>query len=123
MLYRTGEVLSFRLHGNPARITQEIKAFEDDQIVFRDFKISPKEISHLYVDKKTRTWFAVRYKYKYLLPIMGAGYIALDAANSGELNRETLIIGGSFIVAGLLAKLLISDAMKIKGQRRLVILK
>jgi hypothetical protein len=122
-IYKTNDVISFRLKGDDSKITGRISGFEDSLIVFQDFKINPKEISHLYVDNKTRTWFIFRYKYQIVLPIVGAGYILLDLLNTGKLNEGTLVVGGSLIGAGLLARLLISDRIKITGRRKLVILR
>lgn len=122
-MYRVGDVISFRLKGNHAKITSQITGFENDYIVFKDYKISPSEISSLYVDNKTKTWFILRYKYKKILLFLGIGYTLLDVLNTGELNHETLVVGVSFTAAGVLAGLLIKDSIKIKGKRKLVILR
>jgi len=119
--YQVGDVISFRLKNDKTKITGTILGFEDSLIVFKDYKVNPKRISSIYVDKKTRTWFAVRYKYKYLLPEIGAGYLLLEWINTGAVDSGDLNFGGSFIAAGILARLLISDRIKIKGKRRLVI--
>jgi len=121
-LYEPGDQLTFRLKGSRTKIFGQILGFEDSLIVFRDFKINPAKISHLYVDAKTRIWFILRYKYSKLLLIAGTGYLFLDAVNSGEFREKTLIISGTLIGAGLLAKIFISERMKIKGRRKLVII-
>ena len=121
-LYKPGDQIAFRLKGDKTKFSGKILGFEDSVIVFQGFKINPKNISSIYVDEKTRIWFVLRYKYARLFLFVGAGYILLDAVNTGEFKRETLIVGGSFIAAGLLAKLLISDRIKIKGRRKLVII-
>jgi len=72
----------------------------------------------LYVDPKTRTWFILRYKYKTGLPIIGFGYALLDFLNTGTLSKETLIFSSVFIAAGLLAKIMISEKIKIKGKKK-----
>jgi hypothetical protein len=51
------------------------------------------------------------------------GYFLIDVINTGYVKKETLVVSGSLIAAGLLAKVLISDKIKIKGKRRLWILK
>jgi hypothetical protein len=56
-----------------------------------------------------------------VLPIAGAGYCLLELVNTGELTRETLIIGGSLIGAGFLLKTIIGERIRIKGKRKLVI--
>jgi hypothetical protein len=47
----------------------------------------------------------------------------LDVINTGELKKETLIVSGTVIGVGLLAKLLISNKIKIRGKTKLRILK
>jgi hypothetical protein len=122
-LYVEGDIISLRLKGKKRKYTDQIIGFQDSIVVFRNYRINPTEISHLYVDDKTKTWFIFRYKYKNVLPIAGAGYILLDLLNTGELKKETLVIGGTFIASGIIAKLLISERIKIKGRRKLVILR
>jgi hypothetical protein len=120
-IYRVGDVISFRVKAEQQKIRGQIIGFEDSLIVFRNYKINPKEITHLYVDKKTISWYILRYKYSRILLFSGAGYLLLDTLNTGELKEETLIISGSLIGAGLLAQLLISKKMKIRGRRKLII--
>jgi hypothetical protein len=121
--YQVGDIISFNLKGDNSKITSQIRGFEDKLIVFSDFNVTPEEVSHIYIDRKTKTWFILRYKYQYVLPIIGFGYALLDFANTGELSKETLLFGSSCIAAGLLAKVLISKKIKIKGKRKLVILR
>jgi hypothetical protein len=120
--YKTGDVISFRVRGDRSKITDQIRGFEDSVMVFLNYKVSPQEISDVYVDDKTRLWYILRYKYERIFLIGGVGYLLIDVVNTGELNKETLIVSGSLIAAGLLAKLLISKRIKIKGKRRLWIL-
>jgi hypothetical protein len=119
--YKTGDRIAFQLKGDKTKHTDLIRGFEDGQILFRDYQIDPREISHLYVDDKTRVWFILRYKYEKLFLLAGAGFLTLELLNTGELNEETLLIGGSLITAGALARLLISKKMRIRGKRRLLI--
>jgi len=105
-----------------AKFTEEILGFEDDLIVFRDFKVYPEDITHLYVDAKTRIWYILRYKYEKIFIIAGIGYLLIDLTNTGKVKEETLIVSGSLVAAGLLAKLLISKKIRIKGRRKLVII-
>eukprot|EP01004_Peranema_trichophorum_P008903 NODE_764_length_2376_cov_41.742565_g653_i0.p3 GENE.NODE_764_length_2376_cov_41.742565_g653_i0~~NODE_764_length_2376_cov_41.742565_g653_i0.p3 ORF type:complete len:157 (-),score=1.33 NODE_764_length_2376_cov_41.742565_g653_i0:1618-2088(-) len=119
--YQVGEIISFRLQGNKSKITRQILGFEDSLIVFRDYRINPNEISDMYVDRKTIRWFILRYKYKNVLPAIGGGYLLLELVNTGEANKNTLVFSGSFIVAGIMAKLFIPNRIKIKGRRKLVI--
>jgi hypothetical protein len=120
--YKAGDVISFRVRGDKSKITDQIRGFEDSVIVFSNYKVSPQEISDVYVDDKTRLWYILRYKYERIFLIGGIGYLLIDVVNTGELNKETVIVSGSLIVAGLLAKLLISKRIKIKGRRRLWII-
>ncbi len=120
-LYNVGDVISFRLKGEKLKITATIRSFEDSAIVFPNFKVNPRDITHLYVDGKTKNWYILRYKYEKMFLIAGVGYPLLELVNQGEVVEETLMIGGSLIAAGLLARWLISDRIKIKGRRRLLI--
>ncbi len=122
VLYRIGDVISFQLEGNENRITDQIRGFEDSLIVFQYFEINPDKITHLYIDDKTRTWYVLRYKYEKILPIAGAGYLFLDLLNTGKLEKNTLVISGSLMAAGLLSRWLISRRIKFKGSRKLMII-
>jgi len=122
VLYEVGETISFNLKGDNSKVTAGIKGFEGDYIVFEDFKINPRDIASMYADAKTRTWFIFRYKYQRILLYIGFGYIIIDFINTGSLSKETLAFGGAFIAAGLLAKIFISQKIKIKGKRKLVVI-
>jgi hypothetical protein len=122
VFYQAGETISFNLKGDNSKIRAEIKGFDGDLIVFQDFKVDPKDVTSIYVDAKTRTWFILRYKYQIVLPIIGFGYMLLDFINTGALSKETVVFGTTFIAAGLLAKILISKRIKIKGRRKLVVI-
>ncbi len=104
-------MISFRLKGDDMKITERILGFEGDSLLVFEglFKVNPKEISAMYVDEKTSTWFIFRYKYSKVLPMAGTGYLLLDAVNTEKLNKSTLITSASLISAGLLAKWLIKD--------------
>jgi hypothetical protein len=119
--YKAGDELSFYREYDRTRITGEILGFEDSVIVFRGYKVHVREISALHIDEKTRWW--LRYKPAQLLLIAGAGYLAIDLINSGELSKETLIISGSAVGAGLLFKLFITNKIKIKRKTKLRIIK
>jgi hypothetical protein len=121
--YEVGDVISFRLKNDKTKVTGKILDFEDSVIVFQGYKINPQRISAIYVDKKTRTWFALRYKYKYLLPEIGAGYLLLEWVNTGSVDTGVLKFSGAFIASGVMARFLISDRIKIKRKRRLVIMR
>jgi hypothetical protein len=121
-LYKQGDVISFKLKNDKSKIAGQIRDFEDSLIVFQGFKVNPNEITHLYVDSKTKVWYILRYKYEKIFLIAGVGYTLLELINQGEMDKETLIVSGSLISAGLLARWLISDKIKIKGRRRLLII-
>ena len=121
--YQAGDEISFRLKGDRRKITDVIRDFEDSLIVFRNYMVNPKEITHLYVDEKTNVWYVLRYKYERLFFFAGGGYLLLDVLNTGQLTEETAVISGCLIGAGILARALISDAIRIKGRKRLYILR
>lgn len=120
--YEVGDVLTFRLHGDLAKISMQIKGFKDSVIVFSGYKVRPEEISHLYVDEKTRVFYILRYKYKALLTITGIGFLTLDTVNSGEFRKESATTGGILLAGGILAKNIIGNTIKIKGRKKLVII-
>jgi hypothetical protein len=121
--YEAGEILTFDLKGDGSKIRAQIKGFEGNLVVFQNFKVSPGEVANIYVDDKTRTWFIFRYKYQRVLPLIGLGYMLLDFINTGSLSKETVVFGSTLIAAGLLAKIFISEKIKIKGRRKLVIIR
>ncbi|MEM9832226.1 MAG: hypothetical protein AAF944_16465 [Bacteroidota bacterium] len=121
VFYEIGDKISFRLKGSKDKIAQKITGFQDSLILFRNYQVNPSSISHLHVDEKTKTWYIMKYKYDKLLLIAGIGYPLIDLVNSGELDPTTLIIGGSLISAGLLARWFIKKTIKIRGNRRLII--
>ena len=122
-IYEQGDVLSFRIKTDPSKITDQIMGFEDSLIVFRNYKVNPAEITDIYVDDQTQTWYILRFKYERLFLFTGIGYLLIDGFNSKEITQETLIISGSLIGAGLLCHWLISKKIKIKGRRKLVLLR
>lgn len=119
--YKTGDMISFQVKGRKSKITGEIVDFKDSVIVFRGYEVNVTEIKCLYIDEKTKWW--LRYKIAQLSLITGTGYLLLDVINTGQLNKNTLTVGGTIIGVGLLAKLLIRNKIKIRGRTKLRILK
>jgi len=119
--YKPGDEITFRLNGNKRKISGEIVDFKDSVIVFRGFEVRVNEISSLYIDEKTRWW--LRYKIEQLSLIVGGGYLLLDIIKTGELNKNTLIVSGTLIGVGLIAKAIIGNRIKIKGRTKLRIVR
>jgi hypothetical protein len=119
--YYTGDVISFRLKGDKTRHTFQILGIEDSVFLVRNYRINPVEISHIYVDDKTRLWYILRYKYEKLFLAAGAGYLGADVLNTGELKSDALMISSTLICTGLIARWVIPDRMKIRKQRKLFI--
>lgn len=119
--YKPGDEISFRRSGSKRKITGEILDLKDSVIVFHGFEVRVDEISSLYIDEKTKWW--LRYKVEQIGLIAGIGYLTLDFINSGQINRETLVISGVFIGVGLIGKLLIGNRIEIRGRTKLRILK
>ncbi|XOV93094.1 MAG: hypothetical protein ACFHWX_23210 [Bacteroidota bacterium] len=125
--YRVGEVLSFSTRTDASRKDSQILGFEGDTlIVFQNYTINPREVTCLYVDDKTRGWNPLRVLDKVLL-IAGVGYPLLEYVNEGLIHRGepdsgTLVVGGILIGASFLPRWLISDKIRIKGGRKLVII-
>jgi len=119
--YKPGDEISFRVKGSKQKITGHILDIKDSVIMFQGFEVRVEEIASLYIDDKTKWW--LRYKVEQIGLLVGGGYLAVDLINTGEVNRQTLIISGAFICAGLLGKLLIGNRIPIHGSTRLRILK
>ena len=119
--YRPGNKISFRVNEDKRRITGEILEFRDSTIVFRGFEVPVSEISSLYIDEKTKWW--LRYKVQQLSLLAGGGYLLLDVINNGELSENTLMISGTLIGVGVVAKILIGNRIKIRGRTKLRIIR
>ncbi|WP_375416724.1 hypothetical protein [uncultured Hymenobacter sp.] len=120
--YTSGDVITFNLKGNKAKISEQIKGFEDSLIVFQFYKVNPKEIAAIYVDKKTKIWFILRYKYEKIFLLSGVLFLPIDIINTGRVQEKSMLISGGLLTTGLLARWLISDKMKIKGRRKLLVI-
>jgi hypothetical protein len=119
--YRHGDDLSFYLKGKKSKIKDEIIGFEDSVIIFKKHRAHVREIVALHIDHKTRYW--LRYKPAQLLLLGGTAYLLADVLNSGELDKSTLILSGSMIGAGLIAKLIITNKIKIRANTKLRIVR
>lgn len=119
--YAVGETISFQVKGRKSKIEGEILDFKDSLIVFKGYEVKVADIKCLYIDEKTRWW--LRFKIAQLSLNTGIGYLLIDAINTGELNKNTLAISGAVIGVGLIAKLLITNKIKIRGRTKLRILK
>ena len=119
--YYVGDKVSFWIKDHPSKITGQIRGFEDSLIIFSHFQIPVGDITHLYVDRKISSWYAVKYK-TMLLPMAGAGYLGLDVLNTGELAPRTLAIGGGLIGGGFLLKWIVGKRIKVRGRKRKLII-
>lgn len=119
--YKPGDEISFRTIASNKKITGQIMELKDSIIVFKGFKLNVCEISSLYIDEKTRWW--LRYKVQQLSLIAGGGYLLLNLINNGEISEDDLIISGTLIGVGLIAKFLIGNRIKIKGRTKLRIVR
>ena len=118
--YKPGDKISFRIKASKRKVSGEILDLKDSIVVFHGFEVRVDEISSLYIDEKTKWW--LRYKVEQIGLIAGGGYLALDLINSGEINRETLVVSGTLIGVGLLGRLLIGNRIEIRGRTKLRIL-
>ena len=122
-IYNVGDVISFRTKGSKEKITWQITDITDSTIVSGDRSIEPYKIGAMYVDKKSRQFFFLRYKYRPILLAAGIGYFLIDTINSKEVDPTTVIISSSMVGAGIIAGLLIKPYIKLKPGRKLVILR
>ncbi|MFZ1809217.1 MAG: hypothetical protein WAU36_18435 [Cyclobacteriaceae bacterium] len=121
VFYKKGDKISFRVNESKTKISGEITAIQDSVVVFRGLEVRVNEISSLYIDEKTRWW--LRYKIEQLSLIVGGGYLLLDVINTGEFNSKTLILSGSLIGVGLIARAFIGNKIKIRGRTKLRVLR
>ncbi len=119
--YESGDVISFKIEGRKSKMKDEIMELRDSIIVFKGYEVPINQITCLYIDEKTKWW--LRYKLAQLSLIAGTTYLALDVINTGDLKKETLVVSGTLIGVGLIAKLFISNKIKIKGRTKLRVLK
>jgi hypothetical protein len=121
--YTVGDNLAFRIKGQKEKISGTITAIDDTVFTVNGERYNPSRIDRLYIDPETRMWFAFRYKWERLFLIGGIGYLVIDWINAGNVSEETLIISGSLVAAGLLARWLIPWHINVKKHRRMVILR
>ncbi len=122
-VYNVGDVISFRIKGSKEKHTWQITDLTDSTIVSGEKLTEPHKISHIYIDKHTKQFFAFRYKWSRLFLFAGVGYVALDAVNRRQLDKNTAIISGSLLAAALITRIVIKDYIKLKRPRKLVILR
>jgi len=121
--YHAGDPITVRVRNKGDKVSGRITGFLGDSLVLtQQDTLRISAIEAIYVDGKTREWFVFRYKYKHILPIAGVGYLLIDRLNSGFVNRSTLLVSGTLIGAGILARLLISEQIRIRGKRKLLIM-
>ncbi len=121
--YETGEIITFNIKTHPYALTDQIMGFEDTLIVFRNYKISPREITYMWVDSKTKDWYFMKFKWSKLCFLVGGGYMLLNLINEGELTQEAAVFSGSLIAAGFITKAILKPRIKIKGGTRVHILR
>ena len=121
--YYVGDVISFRVKGSKEETTWPITGITDSTIVSGNRSIAPHKIGAIYVDDKTKIFFPFRDKYSPYLIAAGGAYFAIDAINSKNIDRSTVIISSSMIASGAILGIIIKDYLKLKPGRKLVILR
>ena len=118
--YRAGDVISVKVIDRKSKITGKILDLKDSAIVFSGYEINVKDITHLYIDEKTKWW--LRYKVQQISLIVGGGYLLLELLNTGQVDKEVLIVSATLIGVGIIAKLLIGNKIRIEGRTKLRII-
>ncbi|AWM33886.1 hypothetical protein [Hymenobacter nivis] len=121
-VYGIGDVVTFELKGTGAKVSDQIKGFQDSLVVFEAHVLNPSKIGAIYVDAKTKQWFILRYKYEKVFFLASAFFLPIDIVNTGKIEPQALAISGALLGVGLLAKWLISKKLKIKGKRKLLVI-
>lgn len=119
--YKPGDELTFYRKGQREKIRDEILSIGDSVLSFSGYQVRLEEIAALHIDGKTKWW--IRFKAAQVLLIAGTGYIALDALNRREFDKQTLAIGGAMIGLGIVCKLLIPNKIKLNRNVKLRIIK
>lgn len=120
--YYPGDEISLQLRGDRRRFTGRIRELQDSMILFEHYRVRVSDITHIYQDNK-QNWYPLRHKISPLLLIAGSGYLLLDVVNNREFDRGTLILSGAMIGTGLLAKWLIPTKTRIRGKRKLKVVR
>ena len=120
--YYPGDEISLQLRGDRNKFTGRIQELQDSVILFEHYRVRVSDVTHIYQDDK-QNWYTLRHKISPMLLIAGSGYLVLDVVNSQEFDKGTLVLSGSLIGAGLLAKWLIPTKTRIRGKRRLKIVR
>lgn len=121
-VYAVGDKLTFELKATKAKVIDRIIGFEDSLLVFQSYKLNPSQISALYVDEKTKIWFIFRYKYEKAFFLAGSLFLPISIINTGRVEPKALVVSGALLGAGLLAKWLVSNKLRIKGKRKLLVI-
>ncbi len=120
--YYPGDAISLQLRGDRSKFSGRIQELQDSVILFEHYRVRVSDITHIYQDDK-QNWYPLRHKISPMLLIAGSGYLVLDVVNSREFNRGTLVLSGAMIGAGLLARWLIPTKTRIRGKRKLKIVR
>jgi hypothetical protein len=118
--YRQGDKITFYIRSERVKISDYIRGFTDSTIVFKDYAVNPRKISHVYIDDKTINWYFLKFKYEKLCLLAGGMYLLVDVVNTGELAASTAIISGSFLAAGGVLRLCIKKRIPLGGRRRML---
>lgn len=119
--YKIGETISIKSKDLKRKLTGKIIDLQDSIIVFNNYEVNVKNISHIYIDDKTKDWFIFRQKYDKILILTGGGGFALDLINSKKVHQETIIVSSILVGSGILFKVLLPQKMKITHKRKLKI--
>ncbi|RZJ93304.1 MAG: hypothetical protein EOO60_04905 [Hymenobacter sp.] len=121
-VYAVGDKLTFELKATKTKVSDQIIGFQDSLILFQHYSLNPKEIAALYVDDKTKIWFIFRYKYEKAFFLAGGLFLPIDVINTGQVEPKALAVSGLLLGAGLLARWLVSEKLRITGKRKLLII-
>jgi hypothetical protein len=117
-----GDKLTFELKATKAKVTDRSIGFEDSLLVSQTYTLRTSKIGALYVDEKTKIRFIFRYKYEKAFLLAGSLFLPISVINTRKVEPKALAISGALFGAGLLAKWLVSQELRIKGKRKLLII-
>ena len=119
--FYAGEEMRFKVASDPSFHRAVILRFEDDYVVFPDYRIDVDSITAIDVRKKPVSRFNVN-SYANKLPIAGGAYFLVDYLRNDGVDRSTVIVSSALVGTGLLAGILKKKVFKPDSKRTLAII-
>ena len=120
--FYAGEEIRFKVAGDPSFHRAVILRFEDDYVVFPDYRIGVDGITVIDIRKKPTSRFNLK-SYANKLPVAGGAYFLVDYLRNDGVGRSTVIVSSALVGTGLLAGILKKKVFKPDSKRTLAIIR